>query len=227
MKGWTLGLNKGEWMLWGASSALILIAFAVFDGENGLTLTASLVGVASLMLNAKGNPLGQGLMLAFSLLYGAISLRCAYYGEMLTYLGMTAPMAAVALISWLRNPYGENRSEVAVGRLRRGEPMALALMTAGVTAAFSVVLKALGTANLIPSTISVATSFIAAYLTFRRSACFALAYAANDVVLIVLWVMAATVDRAYLSVVVCFALFLVNDLYGFVCWRKMERRQKG
>ena len=29
----------------------------------------------------------------------------------------------------------------------------------------------------------------------------------------------------YLSVVVCFAAFFANDIYGFVSWRRMEKRQ--
>ena len=38
--------------------------------------------------------------------------------------------------------------------------------------------------------------------------------------------MAAAEDPAYLSVVVvCFAAFLAGDLYGFVSWRRMRRRQ--
>ena len=76
------------------------------------------------------------------------------------------------------------------------------------------------------STLSVSTSFIAAYLTFRRSPYFALAYAANDVVLIILWTMASFIKTSYISVVICFVVFLINDLYGFVSWLKMEKRQK-
>lgn len=44
-------------------------------------------------------------------------------------------------------------------------------------------------------------------------------------VLIVLWVFASAEDIRYLSVVICFAAFLINDLYGFVSWRSMEKRQ--
>lgn len=94
-----------------------------------------------------------------------------------------------------------------------------------VTIVFYFILKIWGTANLIPSTVSVTTSFIAAYLTFRRSPYYAIVYAMNDVVLIVLWVLAALSDISYVSVVVCFVAFLVNDLYGFINWRKMQRRQ--
>jgi nicotinamide riboside transporter PnuC len=79
---------------------------------------------------------------------------------------------------------------------------------------------------MIPSTISITTSFIAAYLTFRRSPYFALAYASNDIVLIVLWVLASFKDISYISVVICFAVFLFNDLYGFYNWQRLEKTQK-
>ena len=80
--------------------------------------------------------------------------------------------------------------------------------------------------NIIPSTLSVTTSFLAVYLTFRRSPYFALAYAANDIVLIILWIWASMYDARYISVVVCFIAFLVNDIYGFISWRKMKIRQQ-
>lgn len=215
----------GEWLLWGFSAALITASFFLFDRANYLTLAASLIGVTSLIFNAKGNPFGQALMIVFSVLYGMISYSFAYYGEMITYLGMTGPMAAFALVSWLKNPYNGNRSEVRVNRLSRKEIFFLCGLTTAVTAGFCFVLKALGTANLIPSTISVTTSFLAVYLTFRRSACFALCYAANDIVLVVLWIMATVRDLSYLSVVICFAVFLVNDIYGFLSWARMKERQ--
>lgn len=82
------------------------------------------------------------------------------------------------------------------------------------------------TANIVPSTISVTTSFIAVYMTLRRSPFFALGYAANDVVLIVLWSLASASDARYISVVACFSAFLVNDIYGFLSWLKMKERQK-
>ena len=118
MKILTSYFTKAELALWGGSTVLILASFLAFDRANYMTLTASLIGAASLIFNAKGNPIGQLLMIVFSLLYGVISYTFSYFGEMITYLGMTAPMALVALISWLRNPFGGNRAEVAVNRLK-------------------------------------------------------------------------------------------------------------
>ena len=217
--------SKGELTLWVCSTGLVMLSFFLFDRENYMTLAASLIGTTSLIFNAKSNPIGQALMILFSLLYGVISYTFSYFGEMITYLGMTGPMALFALISWLRNPYKGNHAEVAVNRIGKWEYFLMYLATGVVTLVFYFILEHFNTANIIPSTLSVATSFIAVYLTFRRSPYFALAYAANDVVLIVLWILAAKEDISYLSVIICFVMFLVNDLYGFVNWKRMEKRQ--
>ena len=225
MKKLTAYFSREELTLWGSSAGLILVSFFLFDRVNFMTLAASLIGTTSLIFNAKGNPVGQALMVVFSLLYGMISYTFSYFGEMITYLGMTGPMALFAFVSWLRNPYNGNHAEVAVNRLKKRELAFLCVLTALVTVGFYFILDCFGTANMIPSTLSVTTSFIAVYLTFRRSPYFALAYAANDVVLIVLWILAAAEDIRYLSVIICFVMFLVNDLYGFVSWKRMEKRQ--
>ncbi len=219
--------SVGEWLLWGLSCITILICYLLFDGSGALTPVASLIGVTSLIFCAKGNPIGQVLMIIFSILYGIISLTFSYYGEMITYLGMTMPMAVFSLVSWLRHPFKGQKSQVQVAAMRGRDWLAALSLSLIVTAIFYFILRAWGTANLIPGTISVTTSFLAAYLTWRRSPYFALIYAANDVVLLVLWTLACLTDLSYISVVVCFAAFLVNDLYGFICWKRMQKQQTG
>ena len=218
--------SKLEIALWVSSVLLIVLSFLAFDRVNYLTLCASLIGVTSLIFNAKGNPFGQVLMILFSLLYGVISYSFAYYGEMITYLGMTMPMAVFSLVSWLRNPYKGNRAEVKVNGIGKGEWALMWLAAALVTLLFYFILAHFHTENLLPSTLSVTTSFVAVYLTFRRCPQFALAYAANDAVLIVLWVSASFADIYYVSVAVCFVAFLFNDIYGYVSWQRMKKRQE-
>lgn len=225
IKGLCRYFSKGELLLWVLSAVTITLSFLLFDRTNYLTLIASLIGVTSLVFNAKGNPFGQLLMVIFSVLYGMISYSFSYYGEMITYMGMTGPMAFFALVSWLRNPYKGKKSQVKVNTISRGEVVFTVLLTTAVTVVFYFILKYFETANLFFSTVSVTTSFAAVYLTFRRSPYFAMIYALNDIVLIILWVYASLSDITYLSVVICFLMFLVNDIYGFVSWLKMEKKQ--
>ena len=218
--------TKFEIILWSFSVLSIIISFIIFDRSSFLTLVASIIGVTSLIFCAKGNPIGQILMIIFSIIYGVISYSFSYYGEMVTYLGMTLPMSVFALVSWLKNPYKDNKSEVAVANLKKKDIPLIIICAFVVTIAFYFILKHFNTANLLPSTFSVTTSFIAAFLTYKRSPFFALAYATNDIVLIVLWVLATKEDISYISVIICFVVFLFNDLYSFSNWLRMQKRQK-
>lgn len=218
--------TKFEIGLWLFSVIVITFSYIIFEGKDVLIFIASIVGATFLILNAKGNPIGQFLTIVFSIMYGIISYRFAYYGEMITYLGMTMPMACFALISWLKNPYKNNKSQVKVNKLSKKDYILILVFSVVITIIFYYILKIFNTANLMCSTLSVTTSFIAVYLTIKRSSFFALAYACNDIVLIILWILASLKDNSYLSVVICFVVFLVNDLYGFVNWIKMEKYQR-
>lgn len=217
-------LTRFELFLWLSSLLLSTVCFFLSPIKDPLTLTVSLVGFTALIFTAKGLVLGQILIVIFAALYGIISYRFAYYGEMITYFGMSAPVAIIAIVSWLRHPYKKSK-QVAVHRMRNKEWGFLSLLTVGVTVLFYFVLRALGTANLIVSTVSVATSFFAASLTVLRSPFYALAYTANDVVLIVLWIAASMKDISSLPMVICFVMFLANDLYGLYSWLRMQKEQ--
>lgn len=218
--------SKTEWLLWSCSAALIAGSFFLFDRQNYLTLLASLTGITSLIFTAKGHPVSQVLMILFGLMYGYLSFEQRYYGEMITYVGMTAPMALVSLINWLRHPFAGDKTQVAVKRLSPAGALLMVIFTASITICFYYILSYFNTANLIPSTVSVATSFLAVYLTACRSEFYALAYAANDLVLIVLWLLASMQYIGYLSMVVCFAAFFFNDIYGYLNWKRMRKHQE-
>ncbi len=214
-------ITKKEWTLWIGSVGVILLSNILTGKVDFLMLVAALVGVTSLVLAAKGNFWSQILMIAFSILYAIISWQFRYWGEMITYLGMTLPMAVWSLITWRKNP-SESGNEVAIQMLTRKQMVVLLLTGGVVTALFYHILVSLSTPNILLSTISITTSFLAAALTMLRSSYYALGYAANDVVLIVLWVLASIENPAYLPVVLNFVIFLLNDLYGFRCWKKRE-----
>lgn len=215
-------LSKKEWCLWIGSLMIILISNLISRDFDPLTLIAALVGVTSLIFAAKGNVWAQILMVLFSILYGIISFRFHYWGEMITYLGMTMPMTVWSTITWLRNPSSGNESEVAIQALTKKHLIGLLISGALVTGTFYYILKALGTPNIVFSTISILTSFFAAALTMLRSSYYAVWYAANDIVLIVLWVLASLDNPAYIPVVVNFGIFFFNDMYGFVSWKRRE-----
>lgn len=203
------------------SLAIVILSNLLSTDIDVLTLVSACVGITSLIFAAKGNVWAQILMVIFSILYGLISWQFRYWGEMITYIGMTMPMAVWSTITWIKNP-SESGQEVAIQKLTRKHVAGIAAAGVLVTAVFYMILKALDTPNILFSTISITTSFLAASLTMLRSSYYALGYASNDIILIVMWVLASIENPAYIPVVVNFIIFFFNDMYGFVSWKRRE-----
>ena len=203
------------------SLAIVILSNLLSTDIDVLTLVSACVGITSLIFAAKGNVWAQILMVVFSILYGLISWQFRYWGEMITYIGMTMPMAVLSTITWIKNP-SESGQEVAIQKLTRKHVAGIAAAGVIVTAVFYMILKALDTPNILFSTISITTSFLAASLTMLRSSYYALGYASNDIILIVMWVLASIENPAYIPVVVNFIIFFFNDMYGFVSWKRRE-----
>lgn len=218
-------LTKFERGLWLTSVAVTVLSFLASGGTDYLNLIASLIGVTALIFVSKGHVLGQLMTVVFALFYGIISFYFRYYGELITYVFMTAPMAIAATISWIKNPYKDSE-EVKVSSVTKKQLLVMSVLAIIVTTIFYFILRAFGTTNLIISTFSITTSFVASYLTYLRSPYYALGYSANDVVLIIMWILASVEDIAYLPMVACFVMFLANDLYGFYNWQRMKKRQE-
>ena len=108
--------TKFELFLWIFSLISILVV-SILSKSNFLNIFSSLIGVTSLIFIAKGYPFGQFLVCIFAILYGIISLSFSYYGEMITYVFMSLPIAFVTGISWLRHPFKKGESEVKVEKI--------------------------------------------------------------------------------------------------------------
>ena len=99
--------TKFDYILWAVSAVVVALSFLLSPERDALTLIASVVGVSALIFIAKGHVVGQFLIVAFALLYGIVSIKFKYYGEAITYLGMSAPIAICSIVSWIRHPFGK------------------------------------------------------------------------------------------------------------------------
>ncbi len=216
-------LTLFERILWASSMLIITVSFLLSPDLDPLVLAATLTGITALTFTAKGDILGQIFIITFAILYAIVSFKQSLYGEMISYLCMSGGIAVFSMISWIRHPYAKN--QVKVNKPTPRALIVIALLAACVTVTFYFILRALGTASLTVSTFSMTTSFIASSFTLMRYPYYALAYSVNDIVLIVLWTIASFSDPSAIPMVVCFVIFLVNDLYGFSNWLRMLKMQ--
>lgn len=220
-KGWT----KFEIIFLIISLSAITICFLFNEDKNVLSLVTSLLGVIVVLTGAKGLIVSPFINIFYNILYIIISISQKYYGEVLIYVFLMMPLHITTIISWLKNKSNKDSNIVSVNKLNRKEYMVLGLVTILITFMFYYILKLLDTNELMISTISLTASLVASYLMLRRSSNYAIAFVINDVILITLWGIACVNDIALLPMVVTFMVFFVNDIYGFISWKKREKEQ--
>lgn len=214
-----------DWTIYLLSIAIILLSSLFAKEIDYFKMVATIIGATSLIFIAKGHFLGQVIMIVFATCYSILSYLNGYYGEIIISAGLTLPLAISSIFTWLKNPYKKGENVVKTYKLTKKDVLFTILVAAAVVSAGYFVLRALGTSNLMVSTISLGTSFVASYLMFRRNSFYAVVFMLNDIVLIVLWSLASINDVTNLSVVFCFAMFFMNDLYAFISWKIREKRQ--
>ena len=202
------------------------LCFAFTPDRSWFSYVVSIVGVISVLTVAKGLVVAPFINIVYNVLYAVISIFQHYYGEAIIYIGLMIPISIASIVVWLRNKNKDNTAVVKINKIHGMEYLYLSIATAVATVAFYFILQALNTSELIISTISLITSAVASYLMLRRCSYYALGFIANDIVLIVLWSMVVIKSGIqFLPSTISFAIFLINDIYGFVHWKLEERKQ--
>lgn len=217
-----INFTKRDWTLWAFSLAVVTISNVFNPRFDLITFIATIVGATALIFAAKGHVISPILLTVFCALYGIVSIRFHYWGELITFVGMCIPLNVMSTISWFRNP-SEVAGEVQINRLTKKQKICSGILTVVVTIAFYFILSALNTPNIFFSTMSIATSFAAAAMTILRSSYYAFWYIWNDIVCMTLWILASIKDPVYIPMVVNFGIFFINDIYGFYSWKKREK----
>ena len=218
------GMSLFEYILWIGSMIAIIIAFIIPEEKEYLNLVTSLVGVTCVFFIAKGKIFGQIVGIIYAIVYGFISYFHNLYGEVFLSFVFYAPLAILGLVEWAKNQYADTHVVTITKLTKIDYFIALAITIVLTTIAFFV-LSALNTQSLVVSTISIATSTMAGYFVIKRSPGYALFYFLNDSVLIVMWSIEAYQNISALPMVISFITFVINDLYGFINWLRLRKKQ--
>ena len=91
-------LTKKEWMIYLISLTVVICSNFFAEKINVINLIATAIGVTALIFIAKGDVFGQILCVIFASLYSITALEHRYYSEIITYLGMTAPISIATIV---------------------------------------------------------------------------------------------------------------------------------
>ena len=210
-----------------ASILVLTLCFAFSNDRDVFPFISSIIGVIAVLMLAKGLVIAPIVNIVYCVVYSILSIVQCYYGEAIIYIFLMIPIYAMSIVSWLRNKNPENKSTVKIKEIKGMEYLYLAIGTLVATFGFYFLLKALNTSELIVSTLSLVSSAVASYLMLRRCSYYAIGFIVNDVILIILWGLAmGRSGLGYLPTVISFVVFLVNDIYGLIHWKREEKKQR-
>ena len=222
-KGW----NLFEILFLITSFLTISLCFIFLPNKNWLSYTSSLFGVFAVLLVSKGVVWAPIVNLIYGIFYITTSITQKYYGEAIIYGLVMTPLYIFSIISWLKNRKNENENIVKVNQIKGIEYLYLSIATIFLSIAFYFILKLLNTSELLVSTFSFTSSAFATYLMFRRCSFYAVGFIIDDIVSIVLWSLSVVnMGVGYIPSVLCFCIFLINDVYGFIHWKIEEKNQR-
>ena len=202
----------------------VLVTGLVF-GSNALTMISSILTIFAVMLVAKGLIVGNIIGLFSSVLYAIVSYLNGFYGEMIINFALTLPMYIWAIIEWSRNK-NEKTNTVEIGHMKVKEYILIFLAIIPVFIGFYFLLQALGTNQLVLSTLSLIDDVFAVFLIARRCKVGFVLYCIDDIVLIALWGLPVLGGNlALFAMLVNPIMSLVVDIYGVVNWHRLQKKQ--
>jgi nicotinamide mononucleotide transporter len=204
----------------------IYLFFAWHDTIIGLV--ASITGMLCVVLTAKGRISSFYFGLVNILAYSWVAYQSAYYGDVQLNMLYFLPMTFVGIYYWKKNQRKDKKqTDIKVRSLAVKEKIIWLIVSLVVLAIYGLFLKYLnGTLPFVDASTTI-FSIIATILLNKRLTDQWYYWIMVDVLSIVMWVYIFITRGSDVSMLVMWAAFLVNAIYGYYNWRKMERSQNG
>jgi len=223
-------MNLKEWTLfeksWLLMFTLINIYLFFVWHDTLIGLTASLTGMLCVVLTAKARISSFYFGLVNILTYSYVAYRSAYYGDVMLNMLYFLPMTFIGIYYWKKNLKSGKRGEVFVKSLKWKDKTLWFLVSIALSLVYGLILMAIkGTLPFIDSTTTI-FSIIATIMLNKRLTDQWFYWIAVDVLAVIMWVYIFLTIGSDVSMLVMWSAFLVNAIYGYYNWRRLEKNEK-
>ncbi len=231
IKNFFKGFNLYDKIFLPTALIAIIVVSIVFKCD-ALSIIYSIVGILAVFCLSKGFFFAPIVLIAMYALYAAQSYLQGLYGEMIVSLVIVVPLQAYAFIYWIvkKRKGAQLADKMIMRRLCWKEWVSIAAAVVAVMTGAYFMLKAFNTKFLLLSTASLAISLVANYLTMRGSKFQFIAYIIVNLICLAMWILplasGQTNGSNFVPIAVSMVAYLVNNIYGFTNWLKLEKAQK-
>lgn len=202
-----------------------LITSAILFHSELLVLFLTILGMFGSILNGRGNKLCYFFALASTIMYGIVSLRANFIGEVILHFAFLSPMYIYSIIKWFRPKKNKENTNKQMFSLKASGIVTLIVVGLVIVGVYGVILMFLaGSSFPFLNAASTVVVLLAAYLGAKRVKQQWFAHILGNAILIALWILSG--DKGNYPILIQNALFVVCNLRGIIIWQKESKKQK-
>ena len=219
-------LNAFDLFLILGTTAVSIASSLLGDGWDTLGFIVAVTGIINLVLCAKGNLWNYLFGIIYNAIYVYIAWHSKLYADSAIYLLYYLPMQFVGWAQWKKN---QNQDSGAVNAVHLTRKTALVLLAAAIVLIplFAWILSrpAIGDAQPWLDATTTVVSILAMYMMVKASAEQGYIWVVLDAVQVIKWTVATIRGEEHAALMlVMFAFFLANAVYGLIQWNRLARQ---
>ena len=202
---------------------IINIAVLVYSKEGFLGFTASMTGMFSVILVAKGKISNYYFGVINVVLYGFISYKSRYYGEAMLNIFYFLPMQIAGFLMWRgSNAESTENQEVKAEKMTIKEIIIWSVLSAAAVIIYGILLKKLNNTLPMADSFTTVLSVTAMILMVKRYIEQWIVWIMIDIVAIYMWLFI----KSDYNITIMWTAYLVNAVYGLYNWVKLYKKER-
>ncbi len=217
-----------DWTLfekvWLFISTITMIGLSIVWKDSPIALISGVTGIIGVVLCAKGKISTYFYATINVALYAWICFQNGLYGEVMLNAFYFIPMNIVGFMLW--NKKKDDDGNVEAKALTKKQLIILSVGLFVAIVLYYQLLKSLGGNLQLIDSITTVTSVMALLLQVLRYKEQWLIWILVNLVSIVMWVMLLNTSEGSISMIVMWAAYLINSIYGYINWNKLNKKSE-
>lgn len=216
------GWSKFE-LTWLILSSLIMVVLSIIWGDSTLALISGITGVIGVVLAAKGKVSTYVFATINVAIYAWLTFNNHLYGEFMLNAFYYIPMNFVGFYLWSRHK-DEESGDVEGKTLTPKQLVILLITVTVIVLVYWQILSRIGGQLALIDAMSTVFSVVALIMQVARYAEQWLLWIIVNVVSVLMWVLLLGKDPSAVTMVVMWAAYLMNSVYGYINWKKLAAK---
>lgn len=225
MERFIVKLLNSKWskleLMWLFSAVSIIIGCGVYWGDSITGIVSAATGAACVILIAKGEISNYLFGLINVVLYIFLAFNAKLYGEVMLNTLYYVPMQFIGFYLWYKA--GNTGKTFKARSLSDAQKYILGIVSVGLIAAYSLLLKMLGGNLVIIDATSTVLSVIAMVLMVKSFKEQWALWIIVNLVSIAMWIVSISQGTGDIATALMWTVYLVNSIWGYVSWNKASK----